>query len=831
MVLLGSCLLVLLATSCNVTKYIPADRELLAGQRVVLTEPRQVDNRDDVVYELSTLARQEPNGNFLFVYPREWFYYANNKPRDTTRIDRFLRTTIGQVPVYYSDSLSRRSAAAMAGYLRYQGYFNAEAYHEPDRRRPGRVQLEYRIDAGRRYLIDSVEYASPDPTIDSLLQAARPNRLLLPGDPLDLNQFDAEKSRLATFLRNQGYTFFSPNYFDQLEVDTTRRPGYADIYLNVLPASRTTAYDRYRVGEVTILTDYNPALEADNATYAIDTVIDGVRLLSYGEEFRMRPGLLAQNVYLRPGQQDRRADYERTNLALGGLGIYRFVRINQIVDSTQAGVINYVIQLSPDNQMAVSVDLDLNYTNRPGSVGGGGEIGPNRGPTLARNLLGVSVSPGFRHRNAFGGAELFTFNLRAGVELNPLASSDNLPFFNTVDLGAEVALNLPRFRDFGLYAALRRIGLLSADFYQLLRERATTRYSAAYEYLLIRRLYAYDIANARLGYNLRRSPTTTYRINHAALDILNPSTEPEFDVILANNPFLERSFGQQYFASLLFRDLEFTRVGRPDRRGRSLTLNGRFETAGAEVYALNSLLDVFGNQQFSKYALIQGNARVYKQYTPLSSIASRFLFAVGRPFGNSDEVPYIKQFFAGGANSMRAWAPRGLGPGGYVDPLSLTGSNNLQLFQTGDLRLELNLEYRFPLFWEVRGALFADVGNIWTLERDDARPGSQFLLRAEERSLLDSDLTYFHQPFYRQLAIGGGTGFRVDLSYFIFRLDVSLPLRYNYPNDGHGDITDLTPEGGRYRAGLEYREGDYWRDFDSFNFSELTFQLGLGYPF
>ncbi len=168
---------------------------------------------------------------------------------------------------------------------------------------------------------------------------------------------------------------------------------------------------------------------------------------------------------------------------------------------------------------------------------------------------------------------------------------------------------------------------------------------------------------------------------------------------------------------------------------------------------------------------------------------------------------------------MRAWVPRALGPGGYVDPLSLSTNNNLQLFQTGDFRLELNLEYRFPIASFFRGAIFADIGNIWTFEEDLERPGSQFLL--SKRS--NTDGSFVTQPFYRQLAMGVGSGLRTDLSYFIFRLDVSLPVRYNYPQDGFGEPLD--------RDGTEIPESAYWRSFDQFRLRDLTFQLGLGYPF
>jgi outer membrane protein insertion porin family len=813
-------LLTVLTSSCNTTKFLAEDQELLTSYRIKLVDPKNVNKRADVSYELSTLARQQPNANFLGVWPREQFYLDNNKPKDTTRIDRFLRNTLGQPPTIYSDSLSRLSTTDMKDYLLKLGYLRATVYHEADRGKRRKVDLIYHVEAGKRFVIDSVEFTSPDPRLDSLLQLNQAESELQPGAPLDLNLFDKEKARISTYFRNHGFAFFSGAYFDKLEVDTNRQSGLADVYLSILPAEREAAYDRYRVGSITVLTDFSPV--SPGGGYRLDTTINGVRFLTNEPYFRMRPELLRKNIFLTTGKFHQRSDLEKTNLSLNGLGIYRFVRINQQIDTLDPGVLNYQVQLTPSDRMSIGADLDLNYTNRNGNVGAG-------------NLIGVSLTPSFQNRNVFGGAELLVTSLRAGVEINPRVGRRNTAFFNTINLSDEVSLYLPRFRDFGLYRFLNKTPspfgkrIVSDGFLSQLRERASTRYSIGYEYLSIQNFYAYTLLNARLGYDFKRSATTNYRINHLAIDVLAPSIEPDFEIILQQNEFLRRSIGEQYFFSVFFRDLEYTRNGRADRRGRSLSFNGQLELAGAEVSLFNDALNLFSENNrvitpkegatFAKYVLALADIRYQKQYNPLKAFAARFLVAAGRPYGGSEAVPYVKQFFAGGANSMRAWAPRGLGPGGFVDTLSLSTNNNLLLFQTGDFRLELNLEYRFNIASFFRGALFADIGNIWTFGEDPERPGSQFLLskRANEAG------TFVNQAFYRQLAVSAGTGLRTDLSYFLFRLDVSLPLRYNYPQDGFGEPLD--------RDGTQFGESTYWRSFSKLRLRDLTVQLGLGYPF
>ena len=804
----------LTVTSCNTTKYLPDGEELLTSYRVKIADPQRIAKRADVAYELSTIARQKPNGNFFFLFPREYFYLDNNKPKDTTRIDRFLRNTIGQQPTIYSDSLSRVSASAMADYLRYLGYFNARAYHEADRGKRRKVDLIYHVTAGKRYVIDSVKYTSPDPTMDSLLRVASAGGEIQKGEPLDLNNFDKEKARISRYFRNEGYAYFSGAYFDKLEIDTSRREGFADVYFSILPPKREDTYERYRVGEIRVITDFTPL--GNGGSYRLDTLIDGVRFLGNEPYFKMRPELLRKSIFLQPGEYTDRSALEKTNLSLNALGIYRFVRLNATPAAEGENEIDYQIQLTPSDRMSVGADLDLNYTNRNGGIGAG-------------NLLGLSVSPTFQNRNLLGGAELLTTSLRAGVEINPQVGRRTSAFFNTIDLAANVSLDVPRFKDIGLYRFLNRVPspfgkrIVSDAFLEKLRERASTRYSAGYEYLLIKDFYAYTLLNARLGYDFKRSVTTSYRINHLAIDVLDPIIQPQFDTILQSSEFLRASIGEQYFFSLFFRNIEYTRVGKVDRRGRALTLNGQFEIAGAEVSAINQLFGVLETPKegatFAKYALALAETRYQKSYTPQRSFAARFLIGAGRPYGGAETVPYVKQFYAGGANSMRAWQPRALGPGGFVDPLSLADTNNLRLFQTGDLRIEMNAELRFPLYSFFRGALFVDVGNVWTLDSIADRPGSQFLLRRRP----NADGSFVHQPFWRQMAVGTGFGLRADLSYFIFRFDVAMPVRYNYPHEGRGEPLP--------RDGNPIGERDYWRRFDSIGFRDLTFQLGLGYPF
>ncbi|PHI19885.1 hypothetical protein CEQ90_10865 [Lewinellaceae bacterium SD302] len=804
-----------LLTSCNTTKYLTEDEELLTKQEVQLLDAKKIPNKGDLIYELGTLTKQSPNENFLFLFPREHFFLANSKPKDTTGIDRFLRNTIGQPPTIYSDSLSSATATAMQSYLQYHGFFDAEVYHEADAYRNKKIGLTYYAKPGRRTIINNVNFSSSLSDLDSLLQEAAPGTLLEKGKPLDLNVYDQEKERISRYLRNRGYAFLYNTAFDQLEVDTFQQTGLADLYLKILPPRNAEKHVRYRVGRIDVYADYQLGLPENGRAVPIDTIVDGVHFNYQRGRISVEPGTLLDNLFLRPGEYYSKADFDKSNRELGGLGIFRFVRINQLRDTTDESVLNYVIQLTPNFKMELGASFDVSYTNRRA--------------TGAPNLIGLGVSPSFRNRNLFGGAELLVTTLRAGIEVNPEVSPNDNRFFNTVDIGANSNIFLPRFRDYlGLYKLThgKGKGLISDRFYTAMTDQATTRFSLGAEYLLIRDYYAYTQLNSRYGYNMNISSTTSYSIDHAAVDLLIPRTEPLWDTILLNNPFLQRSFGEQYFVSGLFRGLEYRREGRTGLRGERVNFLINLETSGAEIYAANQLYNAISNNNtvfrpregatYAQYISGRFDIRFFQQYDERNSLASRFLFAIARPFGNSEAVPYVKQFAAGGANSMRAWDLRGLGPGGFVDSLSLLRRGdraNRLLYQTGDLQLEFNLEYRYKLFWQLRGAFFVDIGNVWTVQREESgRCGSQF--RFGKTSYTCDGVEFHHQPFYRQLAIGGGTGIRIDLSYFIFRLDAAIPLRYNYPSE--------RPEGGSIPEKL------YWNDFNDFR---INWQLGLGYPF
>ena len=828
-------------SSCDTTKYLAGEEILLRGNTIKLEDKGDLNQRRALKYELSLLYQQKPNSRFFFI-PREWFHFRSAPKAEQSKYHRWQKRVLGEPPTIYQPELKDETQKNMLYYLWSKGYFDAAvSSDDSNKSRDGKkVRVSYEVYPGQQYLISETSFHSRDTAIQSILDAIKGGSHLKPGAGIEDILYNRERERIVSYLRNHGYAYFSGGSISRLKADTTHQSKRARLQVEVLPPPEDSLHRAYYVGEISIYLDYTPG-QIDSLQY--DSLFKGIHFISPRATFRIRPEAIMEAIFLRKGELYSQRNYDQTNRQLSALGVFRFVRIRQDINPDNPEQLDFRIELTQAKKIELGLNVGFNYASRSAS-GANNLIGLDAG-----NLIGLTANPSFRNRNLFKGAELLITNLSAGVEVNPAPEAiAEGRFWNTVDIRFQNDLYLPRFVDnLGIWSTLNkaRLGqrklLVSDQFYRELREKAITRFSASYNYLLILDFYEYNLFNGSLGYDFQRSSTQRILLNHVGIDYLAPITKPRFDTLLGVNDFLARSFGDQLFVSLLFRDFNFVHNSRPDRRGNSFYLGFYFETAGAELWAGNALYNAFASNpdtmalrigetrtiSFEQYARARIDLRAYRQYTPKRSIAARFAFGIARPFGYTSDVPYVKQFFVGGPNSIRAWAPRGLGPGAFEDPLSFDRRNNTRLFQTGDLSIEGSLEYRFNIFWLFNGAFFLDAGNIWTLQQEPERCGSQFLLRARQSPCLDDageTFVYTNEPFYRQIAIGGGFGLRLDFSFFILRLDMGLKLRHASPiplEQGRNNFAnywfrDFRPDGGR--QDLKFPD-------------VVNFNLGFGYPF
>lgn len=833
------CCVIFCLASCNTTQFLGEGEKLLIGNQIKFHEAKEIKNKRSLKYQLSTLYKQEENSNFLFI-PREWFYYKTQKPEDTTRFDRWKLRFLGEEPAVFSTAATKATLESINFYMRYKGYYNASVYVDSVfSKNEKKVSLTYHVTPGPLFTIDTVIFRSGDAEIEAILQKIKDRTHLKEGRALDREHYEDEKKRVLRYLRNHGYAQFYPNYFAPLEADSTinierlPRPKNKKVSLDFIVNRpyQDSAHQKFVVGEVLVYPQFDPVR---SPAELVETTIEKCRFLApqSEEKYRINPQIIRDAIFLQPGEFYSQDDYDKTNRQLTKLGVFKFVRIHQEVDSLQPDKMNFRIELPRIPRLQLGMDFELNYTNRSG------------GPSSSTNLLGIALNPSFRSRNLFHGAELLVGNLYAGVEVNPNVRKENRgDFWNTVDLGVQMELYFPRFLDhLGFWKTSHAISKTffgrkeNEGLYPQLKDKAATRLGASYNFIKLLNFYDYNLLNASYGYDLQKDNHTRHIINHFGVDFLNvDTTQRNFKDILAVNPFLKASFGDQLLVSLLFREFNYIYTSPVNRSDESHYIGVSFETAGAEIWGVNQLYNRIADTtaifrlkgknddiNFSQYFRLELDLRFNKRLTPKRSYAARFNIGVARPFGNTDDVPYVKQFYVGGPNSIRAWAARGLGPGGFTDVLTQEASANRLFFsQAGDFKLEFNLEYRFNIFWLLDGALFLDGGNIWTLRPDNSRCGSQFLLKPRIQQACEGnmgDKDFYNEAFYKQIALGGGFGARLDFTYFILRLDAGIRLRYPDPNA-------LNPLTHKSYSG-------YWNSFPGvFLTNHVNFNLGLGYPF
>lgn len=818
-----------LLSSCNSLKYIEDNQTLLTKNKISLITKQKIKNKVNLEYELSTLFKQEANTNLLWI-PREWIYFKTTEKVEYKKngklrkhpFRRWARRRLSEPPTIHQEQAVEDTKDAMVNYLQRKGYFNASV--KTENFNPGQssknIQVTYLVYPGKQYTIDTVIFESKNEEMQQALNLLSTNTLLKKGQPVDRLLYNKEVTRITNYLRNNGYAYFYPNFIAPLEGDSLNHK--VKLKLEILAPADEQSHRSYRIGNVYVYPDYAPSVQ-DEVNTLNDTLIGGFIFRMPGNTFRVRPSAITNQIYLIPDSLYRQNNYDKTNQQLGALGTYKFISIKQEIDKDEPGLLNFHIQLTRGKQMAVGSDVDVSFTN------------PSVGQEGTFNLVGLTVTPSFKHRNMFKGAELMIARAEAGLEMDVLSigSSD---FWNTVDVKIQSDLYIPKFVDyFGFWRMMHKMGRKKTNpetaFYTALKEKSSTHFTASYNLLERLGFFTYNFFNTSFGYDLQKSPNQRYVLNHVGVDLLISDVTPRFDTILMQNPFLAASFGSQLFTSLVFRDLDYVYNSPVNASGGAWQFINNLELSGAEVWAVNSLynccLNNTGNDKifrivrnsttgemverdtinFSQYIKGQVDGRYSQPLTPKNSLAVRAYGGIVFPFGFSKEVPYVKQFFIGGPNSIRAWRAREIGPGSFRSQDSI-------FYQTGDIRLELNLEYRFDLFtvfsYSVEGAVFLDAGNVWLLNEDRKRPGSQFRFTAQR----DNTGKVIHPGFLDQIAIGTGFGLRLDFSYFLFRFDLGYPLRYPYRFDEDGENMQ-----------------HWYLPEDRKPWHLINYNIGLGYPF
>ncbi len=759
------CLLLLVLSACNNIRRLPEGENLYIGAKVNVESKDKV-NKGDIKTELLKIPRPKPNEKLLGMRIRLslYNYYTGDAPKK--KFKSMVRRKYAEKPVFESQLNASNVADIMVNRLNTLGYFDASvSYSITTRKR--KTSVEYTATVTAPYTINSIIFPKDSGLIGRMIRESESESLIKPGMQYSLDLLKAERVRIDYYLKNNGFYYFNQDYL-LFKADSTVGTKTVDIRLTVKRNLPAKAYMPYNIRNVYVNPGYRRS--QDTITMRNDTLkVDGYYYFNKDSAFR--PEVVLRSIFIKKGDYYSRKKYSLTVNRLMGMGVFRNVTI-KFTDTIIGGIgyMDALINLTPMPKKSIQVEVET--------------------VTKTNNYTGPAATLSFKNRNLFRGAELWLFNLNGNFEtqFSKLQSG-----FNSYEFGANTQLYFPKF------IAPFNIRNVSSIYVP------KTKVDLGFR-LLNRVLYFRMAAfNASFGYVWKESAqkeweVTPFSVNFARL----LGTTSAFETLLIDNPFLRKSFEEQFTIGGKYGFTYNSLVGTEKRN--QYYFNSMFDVSGNAFSTVQSLIEgrkpsdadpflLFG-YRYSQYAKLSIDARYYLNINKDNRIATRVLAGVGVPYGNSNSMPYIKQFFSGGSNSIRAFLPRTIGPGSYVIPDSL--ANKGYLDQAGDIKLEANIEYRFTIVSVLKGALFLDAGNVWLTRKNDIVPNGEFN----------------PNRYYKEFAVGTGLGLRADISFFVIRLDVGMPLR-----------KPSLPENERWVYNrIQFGDGK-WRK------QNLVLNIAIGYPF
>ncbi|NLB02436.1 MAG: BamA/TamA family outer membrane protein [Bacteroidales bacterium] len=769
-------LISLLFVSCNTLKYVPEDKQLLTGTSIELKDG------DLSKKELKNYLRQQPNSRFWGLFRINLGLY-NISGQDTSKwINRSLRK-IGEAPVVYEDLLTQRSAMAMERYLFSKGYFDSEVETRAESK--GRkVKTIYSISPNQAYRINSyTAEINPQDPFHILIYEAMSSSPVRIGDKFDTNLLNEERSRLVSWARNHGYYAVNKDHFS-FEADSALNQNLVDLQLVIQSFEYRSdegsvqygPHKQFRIRKVYFMLDVPSSaylrtvgLRGPANPFEALSDYDSIPYDNYAIIYRdkpfIKPKALVDNCMINPGDFYDARTINRTYARFNSMQNMKYVNIRfeevvaeDSISGNEAQLDCYLV-LTPGKNNIISMDVE--GTNTAGD-------------------LGVAGTLSYSHLNLLRGGETFSTSLRGAYEaLSSTFQNDYAEF------GGEIGLQFPDFK----------VPFLSREFKKGVD--ANTNFKISYVNLS-RPEFLRTMASGAVEYTWRKQ---RLRQNFNLLDlayVYMPRVDSTFKATyLTDNSYLKYSYEDHFILrtqyGILYSSVPFGVSNRT-----FYTIRANFESAGNVLSLAYSLLGAekdenqaytIGNIPFSQY--VKGEVEYARSIVlnQRNRFAYRMGMGVAYPYGNSKILPFEKRYFSGGANSVRGWSVRTLGPGSYKSMLSTIDFMN----QSGDLKLDVNAELRSKFFWVLEGGLFVDLGNIWTLRNYDNQPGGQFQIN----------------EFYKQLACSAGLGLRFDFNFFLVRVDAGMKV--------------FDPAQPSLDERWRIRHIDQWNDF--------ALHLAIGYPF
>lgn len=758
--------LALSLASCSATKFVPDGSYLLDEVKI------HTDNKEIKPSDMRLYVRQNPNSKWFSTIKTQLYVY-NWPGRDSTKwFNRFLRK-IGDAPVIYNESDAIRSQEEIAKAVQNLGYMGASVKRTTKTKKK-KLKLFYEITSGKPYIVRTLKYDISDKKIAEYLRNDSTQSMLREGMLFDVNVLDAERQRITDYLLCNGYYKFNKDYITYT-ADTARNTHQVDLTLHLLPyktyvGDTPKEHFQYKINKINFITDYDVLQSSALSSIEInDSLHYNGFPIYYKDKLYLRPKVLVDNLRFASGDLYDERNVQKTYTYFGRLSALKYTNIRffetQNGDSTQ---LNCYVMLTKSKHKSISFELE--GTNSAGD-------------------LGAAASVSFQHRNLFRGSETFMVKFRGAYE----AISGLQPGYknhNYTEYGVETSINFPNFL----------FPFLTSDFKR--RIKATTEFGLQYNYQL-RPEFSRTIASASWSYKWMQKQKIQHRIDLLDISYLYlPWISSQFQEDYINkdkdNYILKYNYENRLIVRMGY-NYSYNSAGgalvNNTITTNSYSIRAGFESAGNILYGISKMINMRKNKD-GEYAIL---GIPYAQYLKgdfdfakniiidhRNSLAFHAGIGIAVPYGNAKVVPFEKRYFSGGANSVRGWSVRNLGPGSFA------GDGNF-MNQSGDIKLDASIEYRTRLFWKFRGAAFIDAGNIWTIREYENQPGGVFEF----------------DKFYKQIAVAYGLGLRLDLDFFVLRFD--------------GGMKAINPKYKKAKERYPIIHPRFSRDF--------AFHFAVGYPF
>jgi outer membrane protein assembly factor BamA len=756
--------LIALISGCSTTKKLAEGEILYTGvEEIKITSPESVNVESVHKSTIESPLSKAPNNPLYSPYYRTifptglWVYNWNIKRQKGLKW--WLYKNLAKKPVLISDVKPDLRLQMVKANLQKLGIFNIDTHYEilPEKHNPKKAKILYEIEVKENPLrYSSVELWQFPPPMDSIVKRSMRTSLLKVDNEYDVNILEEERSRITAYLRNRGYYYFKEDYIEYL-ADTVQEEGRVHLRIALNANVPDAALHRYKVKNVYI------SLGLPSETNRDTLILDTLRI-DYAMPAELEPEVVARAVKLRPGQlyRMRTHDISRTNFVR--LGVFKSTHFSvKPTDTVTSRNLDFII--SADYSLPIQTEMELDVSSK------------------SNNLLGPALTFSVTNNNFRRRAQIFSLRLSGAYEwqVGGQKNADNNGIINSYELGLNLNLSIPRIMPAFLYNG----GAMEEH----------TKFQVGADFMNRNGFFRMMSISGSSSYELNKDRRHFHTIEPLKLTYTHLlRTSSDFDSTLNANPAIELSFRNQFIPSMSY-SYTFDRGVSYRRPNRLL-----FKTTIMQAGNLTSLLFLLNNKTgenkkvlgnyYSQFLKLNAELVKYQNLSNNSLLAMRLMGGVGYAYGNVKVMPYSEQFYSGGSNSLRAFQIRSLGPGSYHPTEKSIAA---YLDQTGEIKLEANLEYRFTLSGSLKAAFFMDAGNVWLLRKDENRQGGEF------------------QPvkLWDEIALGTGFGIRYDISYLTVRADLGIALHspYNTGKSGYFNIK-------------------------SYNFNDGTvLNIAIGYPF